>query len=1224
MKIQWGRLTVVVWALLNVSACFAEQEQTLGGIAYGMAEWPENGFGNHRALVDVNASDVDASDVVRARIPWRRHDGEFRGKAVMVYDLTTGQKVTNVLPCNLTREFGDVVFQPKTVPGRYAVYYMPYQQPETTSGTWNGSYFPAVLSADADWLARHGLNVSEGETCIRFVETPKEDEKDLLTASFEVISGRLASFGDNDYTMTYDVRFANHKGNFVAGLLLGQDDGRGYRTLVYDYGGRLVLGISRKDCEDDKKNPELVKANWETPWAVKMDDWLAVTTTVKVLPDRTIVALQVRGEGADGKPFTSPLLNAEDSSPQRIDHGAAPRFRLYQGDDNGGTWVRNLVVHDHAGKVVFDAGKVPHKATVENTVAIPEATLDALPQAKLVRMESRSRYGERGDMNTFFPMEIIASEKECAALTAKFADPILLFPEDRSRPVVMPDFLPQKWALNGPDEDFCGTAQPGEYYCWQIGVYAAQDDVRKLTMEYGDVTGPAGVAIPGKAVTCFNLDGVDIHGKPFTKDFTLGKGMVRPLWIGMMTPDNAQGEYRGDVRLCINDTLKKTIHFRLKVDGEVIANHGDDEPWRHSRLRWLNSTLGLDDNLLPTPFTAVKRQGEKYEIINRSLLRNSQGLPEKITSNGVDVLAAPIRLDIRDDRDQPMAFNDVDRKIEMENPSRVIETTQAASGSLKTSLQSELWFDGVINYDLTLRSEVDTTLKNVALAIPLRKELAKYFIGFSYRGDRRPDAWQWKWDQKYVDNCGWFGDVSAGVGLKLLPEHDYWDPAGLHWDEHREWINDGKGGVTLAENGDAAVLQAFTGERALKANEPMHLRFRLYATPFKPLRDDHWNLRFFANIVHYHHGTRENPYINYPFMTAGLLQSTFQELQTKGVRGVTIYYTLRELSNIAPELFAFRSLDTEIVKNTGSFVYSTAGWSVNGEGGGHPWLREHLVSGYSPSWQQTVYSSDIDAAVGTSGDGRLLNYYIEGLAWLQKKIGFVGVYLDGIGYDRVGMMRLARTLSANGADYYLPFHSGDDFKNPWSEMHSAPAANYMEHLPYVTQLMFGECFWFDGPEGYWMTELAGLPFGIDNQFYPVPGPSYPFRSMLYASSENIGASAADVRAFWDRWGINEQTKTLGYWDARCPVKTNAKDIFASVYRNDGKALICVGSWASEAKPVALSIDWKALGLDPTRVKITVPDIGSVQKSQASLDITQPIPIEPGKGIVIGLEDMPAK
>ena len=72
------------------------------------------------------------------------------------------------------------------------------------------------------------------------------------------------------------------------------------------------------------------------------------------------------------------------------------------------------------------------------------------------------------------------------------------------------------------------------------------------------------------------------------------------------------------------------------------------------------------------------------------------------------------------------------------------------------------------------------------------------------------------------------------------------------------------------------VLRAFTGETTLKANEPLRLRFRLYVTPFKPLRPDHWNLRFFGNIAHYHHSTPENPYINYPFMTVDALNSAFR------------------------------------------------------------------------------------------------------------------------------------------------------------------------------------------------------------------------------------------------------------------------------------------------------------------------------------------------------------
>lgn len=1187
---------------------------SLGGLAYGMASWTENGLGSHRAVVEVSTGDA-----ARVRIPWRRHDGEFRAKAILVYDLATGAKIENVFACNLTRESGDVVFQPRTVPGQYAIYYMPYQQPATTSGDWNGSYLPPRLVAAPGWLSKHGLSWVNSDNAVRFTGSPQEGENGALGSSFEVIAGSAVAFADNDYTMTYEVRFPDHRGPCSDPTLLLNGDGRGYRALVYDYGSQLVMAIARQDPGKSDGVP-LVKANWDSPWPVNMDQPLKATVTVKVLPDRTVITSQVKGTGDDGQPFTSPLLKAEDTSPQRLTGGAAPAFRIYPGDNNAGTWVSKLEIRNGAGQIVFDSKTARRGTTVENTATVADAALDALPQAKLIRMESRQRAGERPEIDSFFPMEIIASQAEVSAMLDKNAIPILLFPEDRRRPVVMPDFLPQKWALEGPRSQFSGECRPSEYYCWQIGVYAAKEEIRRVSLEYSDVRNAAGQTVIRAAdITCFNLEGTDNRGAPFKKEFKLDKGMVRPLWIGMMVPDDAKGELQGEVNVRINDLAAQTVRLSLKVDGPVIPNHGDDEPWRHSRLRWLNSTLGLDDNVLPLPFTPVKRQGKTIEILNRTIEPGSIGMPEKIVSNGADVLSSPIRIETLGQDGQPLVFTPVKRVVEKENPSRVVESTQSACGPLNMTLRSELWFDGAINCELNLRAEKDTAVKDIGIVIPMQKKLAKYFVGFSNRGDRRPGEWKWKWDRRYQDNAAWLGDVEAGIGIKLLGDTDYWDLSGLRWDAHQQWINDGKGGARLFEDGDAVVLRAFTGEKLLTAGAPVKLRFRLYVTPFKPLRNDHWNLRFFGNITHYHHSTPENPYINYPFMTVDRMKQAFEEIKAKGNRGMTIYYTLREVSNIAPELFAFRSLGDEIIKSTGAFMFSTSGWSVAGEGGGHAWLREHLVSGYSPAWQQTVPSNEIDAAVATNGDGRLVNYYIEGLAYLQKKIGFVGVYLDGIGYDRIAMMRLARMLAGSGSDYYLPFHSGDNFKNPWSEHRSAPVAEYMEHLPYVTQLMFGEVFWFDGPEGYWMSNLAGLPFGIDNQFYPVPGPDYPYRSMLFASSPNVGASAPHIRAMWDRWGLNEQTKTLGYWDAKCPVRTNVPEVFASVFVNKGKALICVGSWAGETKPVTLTVDWAALGMTPDKVSVTVPDIETLQKPQATLDLSQPITIEPGKGIVIGIE-----
>ena len=228
---------------------WAQQPQTLGGIEYGMADWPESGFGNHRAIVD-----VPAAEVVRARIPWRRHDANFRGKAVLIHELATGSKMSNVFACNLTREYGDVVFQPQAGPGRFAIYYMPYQQPGNTSGGWNGSYLPVRVTAESTWLTKHDLDIAAVESTIRFVGSSKEDDSGAVGSSFEIISGSTVDFADNDYTMTYEVHFLNHRGNFVVPALLLQPDNRGYQAVVYDLNGQLVMSISRKDS----KEPQIV------------------------------------------------------------------------------------------------------------------------------------------------------------------------------------------------------------------------------------------------------------------------------------------------------------------------------------------------------------------------------------------------------------------------------------------------------------------------------------------------------------------------------------------------------------------------------------------------------------------------------------------------------------------------------------------------------------------------------------------------------------------------------------------------------------------------------------------------------------------------------------------------------------------------------------------------------------------------------------------------------
>ena len=122
------------------------------------------------------------------------------------------------------------------------------------------------------------------------------------------------------------------------------------------------------------------------------------------------------------------------------------------------------------------------------------------------------------------------------------------------------------------------------------------------------------------------------------------------------------------------------------------------------------------------------------------------------------------------------------------------------------------------------------------------------------------------------------------------------------------------------------------------------------------------------------------------------MKAYIDEAHAKGLK-VKIYYTVRELSNRAPELFALRSLGDEILST--------------GPGGGFSWLQEHLVSDYIAAW----FVPDLkDAAVINTGVSRWHNYYVEGLNWLVKNVGIDGLYIDDVAFDRTTMKRVRKVL----------------------------------------------------------------------------------------------------------------------------------------------------------------------------------------------------------------------
>ncbi|HNC23925.1 MAG TPA: DUF6067 family protein, partial [Opitutaceae bacterium] len=816
---------------------------------------------------------------------------------------------------------------------------------------------------------------------------------------------------------------------------------------------------------------------------------------------------------------------------------------------------------------------------------------------------------------------------------AHAGQPYLVFPEDRHFPIRMTDELPLRWIKSGPAARFHGAADRGEYYAFQLGLFAARQPLEQVNLEFSDLRAADGTVIPAVDFHCINLGGTDWLGRPFKKVVNVATGSIQPLWIGVQIPRDARaGQYTGTVRVRAANAPASTVTLNLAVSHRLIADAGDNEPWRHSRLRWLDSTIGLDEAVFP-PYTPVTVHGRTLGLLGRDFTFTPQGLPESIRSRfgrNVDttdappqeILAAPMRFVVDG------AVWQGEAKVTHQAPGAVAWSSTSQAGNLELTCEAKLECDGYVNYRLKLHARAAADLSDVALEIPVRSEVATYLMGMGRKGGLRPKEWSWQWDLNRANNQLWIGDVNAGLSLKLKDVADHWDiytlkQSGLY----RDWSNGGKGGCTVREVDGHVVIRAYTGPRRVAAGEDLQFNFGLLITPVRALDPAHWDWRHShmphshlsvpeakaagMKIVNIHQSEPLNRYINYPFLAVNPLTTYIREAHASGIK-VKLYYTVREQSNYTAELWAVRSLGDEIFLNGPGFHLAdqfSDQKSVARDNVGSSWLREHVITGYVPAWHEPLGPGHYDAAIATTGLSRWHNYYLEGIRWLIQHTGADGIYLDGIGYDREIMKRVRKVMQRTKPGTLIDFHSGNNYQPEYGL--GSCANQYMELFPYIDSLWFGEAFNYNETPDYYLVELAGLPYGLYSEMLQDGGNAW--RGMLYGMSNRYGWQG-DPRAIyrlWDLFGI-QTSRMVGYWDSTSPVKTGRSDILATVYRKPGRALIAVASWASQPTEVKLDIDWAALGLDPAKARLTAPALEGLQEA-AVYHPGDPIPVLPAKG-----------
>ncbi len=729
------------------------------------------------------------------------------------------------------------------------------------------------------------------------------------------------------------------------------------------------------------------------------------------------------------------------------------------------------------------------------------------------------------------------------------------------------------------------TMSQNEVFVLQIAALSQADDIiRKIENDSADLK-----------IECINTDFVDKFGKSGHKSVSVKKNILQPLFFTVESPHLGRRTQTAKFSFeCESGTYEFEIAFN--INDSRVYNNGYNDLWRLSRLKWLNSSLEQNDDLV-RPFTSPEVCKNRVKILGREVELSPNGLPAQVYSyfdeavqlcGGVQasLFEKPCELEISGEK---LAGKELVIKA-FKNRAELNSLCDSADYSAHVA--AVIRYDGQIQYSVKINPKHDFVAKNVCLNIYVSEKCTSLMHGLGRRASKAADL-SFKWDADKQQDSVFLGSVNCGMRVKYKAENYRRPLVNIFYKNlplvvpESTWDNHSQGEITVKKENGFAEICAKTGAFQFKAGEEKSFDFEIHITPFKPFdykkafgvrychvnnfKDEYKEIDDAAkhglNYVIFHQGNSIMPYINYPFYETQRLKKAVQYAESKGI-GIKLYYTEREHSNHMAETFAYKALGDEIILRKQGVSHSwqkeKPKWLVDNFG-------EDIIPGWFVKYNKGKYKGEHDISFIVHPDTRLDNYYIEGLNWLLENIGIKGVYIDDTSLDRTTIERAKKLLDKKNG--LIDMHM-------WN--HEEPRAGdvsclnlYCELLPFLDSIWLGEGFFYKkySPE-YMLAEVSGIPYGVPGQMLQDGGDLY--EGMLYAMNNRYGwgcKNSVKLYKVWDDFGI-EQSKMLGYWHSENPVKTTCPDVLATVYLKKDGALVCLYNFGKKKRSFGLEISQK--------------------------------------------------
>lgn len=385
---------------------------------------------------------------------------------------------------------------------------------------------------------------------------------------------------------------------------------------------------------------------------------------------------------------------------------------------------------------------------------------------------------------------------------------------------------------------FRGEAMRGEYFTFQLGAYAARRPLL-LTATWTDLVGRSHRQILSSSrLRCTNLPKGSIAER---EGLLVGAGEVLAFWFGLDVPKSGIVADTYVARVVLSgktpraaagevsaaEVVAEGIRVEITISDALATQSGDNELWRHSRLRWLDSTVG-DSTAGDEPAAngssvngglsrlrgsrgCAMGQADCIAVENaaygtllsapggRQLGIGSTGLPLSLRVGGAELLAAPARLRLLRAHLGLTLSPDGPLHLERRAGGAVSwrQKLRAEEASVRVHIWGSMEVDGlaqmsaeiqIVQRSSQMSAEIRRTaeeevssnatiaLDDVRLELPLVSSMVPLINGFDIKGNERPNQVLWRWDGKQTTqdhgqrglNCRvWLGSARAGLQLNL-------------------------------------------------------------------------------------------------------------------------------------------------------------------------------------------------------------------------------------------------------------------------------------------------------------------------------------------------------------------------------------------------------------------------------------------------------------------------